>query len=177
MNNSEVRKHLRKGEQAVTLLESLGYRYNCDDVTRPSSWITPAPKKVEVDPSVKRNADFLGELQGLLQKHEMVGHVPKLPADVQIPDVEPGDLFYIVSVPKGHFFDGHNWRGHQWTVTDLSYISKGSEASAKLKDFVGWAVGYNYQAWNAAEPRKLWLPLSCIRVSRKHGGQRTHADF
>lgn len=147
MDNQKVRAHLRKGELAVAMLESLGYRYEEKAYAVPK-WVAPAKSELEL---------FKDQLKELLTP----------PAERCSP-VRDGASFTVTSLPAGHFLQAYIYRSYVFTVTSSEWIAEGSAQSQKLKGFTGWAVHFNFE--QGFRKQGLWLPLSCIRVA-------PHADF
>lgn len=145
MDNQKVRAHLRKGELAVTLLESLGYSYNESKghPQREPLWIAPAKSELEL---------FKEQLKELLTP----------PAERGSP-VRDGASFTVTSLPAGHFLQAYIYRSYVFTVTSSEWIAEGSAQSQKLKGFTGWAVHFNFE--QGFRKQGLWLPLSCIKVA------------
>lgn len=145
MDNQKVRAHLRKGELAVTLLESLGYSYNESKghPQREPLWIAPAKSELEV---------FKEQLQELLT-----------PPEKRKSPVRNGASFTVTSLPSGHFLQAYIYRRYVFTVTSSEWIAEGSEKSAKLSGFTGWVVHFNFEKGFCKQG--LWLPLSCIKVT------------
>ena len=142
MDNQKVRAHLRKGELAVTLLESLGYRYEQEAGT-PTFWVAPAKSELEL---------FKEQVQELLT-----------PPEKRKSSVLDGASFTVTSLPSGHFLQAYIYRRYVFTVTSSEWIAEGSEKSAKLSGYTGWVVHFNFEKGFCKQG--LWLPLSCIRVA------------
>ena len=147
MDNQKVRAHLRKGELAVTLLESLGYRYEQEAGT-PTFWVAPAKTELE---------QFKEQVQELLT-----------PPQKRKSPVRDGAHFHVTSLPAGHFLHAYMYRRMVFTVVSSEWIVEGSEKSTRLKGFTGWAV--HFEAPVGGGRQGLWLPLSCIKVT-------SNADF
>ncbi|NBF03775.1 hypothetical protein GV819_15890 [Pseudomonas sp. Fl5BN2] len=167
MNSSEIRKHLKKGELAVALLESLGYVYEDSAPSKPPRWSGEDTVKGRYD-------DLLSEIAKHLPKPEPVK--VEVPVD---PDIRVGDRFVINTLPKGHHLRSA-WPpfGCLFTVDNVQWIAAGTPASQKLDGFHGFAVNFRY--FNGLKPVGLWLPLSCIRITEKttrKEGPPTNADF
>ena len=150
MDNQKVRAHLRKGELAVKLLESLGYSYDDSEVhpQREPRWIAPAKSELEV---------FKEQLQELLT-----------PPKKRTSPVRDGASFTVTSLPAGHFLNAYIYRKYVFTVASSEWIAPGSAQSVKLKGFSGWAV--HFEMRGTGHKQGLWLPLSCIKVA-------SNADF
>ncbi|WP_443700076.1 hypothetical protein [Pseudomonas sp.] len=150
MDNQKVRAHLRKGEIAVKLLESLGYSYDESKVhlQREPRWVAPAKSELEL---------FKEQLTKLIT-----------PPEKRECPVRKGDRFGVTSLPAGHFLNAYMYRHMSFKVASSEWIAEGSQKSEKLKGFSGWVVHFN----NEYDIRKqvLWLPLSCIKVA-------SNADF
>lgn len=142
MDNQKVRAHLRKGELAVTLLESLGYSYVGND--HPPRWEAPAKSELEL---------FKEQLTELLT-----------PPDKRKSPVRDGASFTVTSLPPGHFLNAYMYRRFVFLVGSSEWIEAGTEQSAKLKGFSGWAVHFEMRVTNDRK-QGLWLPLSCIKVT------------
>lgn len=169
MNSSEIRKHLKKGELAVALLESLGYVYEDSTASKPPRWSGEDTAK--------------GRYDALLS--DISKHLPK-PAPVKVevpvdPDVRVGDRFAISTLPNGHHLQRAVrilWPMKIFTVDNVQWIAAGSPASQKLDGFHGFAVNFRY--FDGFRQVGLWLPLSCIRITEKttrKEGPPTNADF
>lgn len=141
MDNQKVRAHLRKGELAVMLLESLGYRYVGEH--HPPRWEAPAKTELQ---------EFKEQLTALIAK----------PTTRTCP-VRSGARFSVLSLPSGHFLQAYVLRGKTFTVVSSEWIEEGSEKSAKLNGFIGWVVHFNF--FDGFRQKGLWLPLSCIKVA------------
>lgn len=150
MDNQKVRAHLRKGELAVKLLESLGYSYDDSKVhlQREPRWIAPAKTELEL---------FKAQLQELLT-----------PPEKRVSPVRNGATFTVTSLPPGHFLNAYMYRRYVFSVESSEWIAPGSEKSEKLKGFSGWAV--HFEMHGTGRTQGLWLPLSCIKVT-------SNADF
>ena len=139
MDNQKVRAHLRKGELAVTLLESLGYRYE-QEVGTPTFWVAPAKSELEL---------FKEQVQELLT-----------PPQERSNPVANGALFTVTSLPSGHHLNAYMYRRMTFKVVSSEWILEGSDKSTRLNGFTGWVVHFEMP-----HSRKgLWLPLSCIKV-------------
>lgn len=169
MNSSEIRKHLKKGELAVALLESLGYVYEDSTPSKLPRWSGEDTAKGRYDA-------LLSDISKHLPKPEPVK--VEVPVD---PDIRVGDRFVINTLPKGHHLQlaGVHWRrGHGFAVDNVQWIAAGSPASQKLDGFHGFAVNFRY--FDGFRQVGLWLPLSCIRITEKttrKEGPPTNADF
>lgn len=163
MNSSEIRKHLKKGELAVALLESLGYVYE----DKPPRWSGEDTAKGRYDA-------LLSDISKHLPKPEPVK--VEVPVD---PDIRVGDRFVINALPKGHHLHGvYRWAGQVFTVDNVQWIAAGVPASQKLEGFHGFAVNFRY--FDGFKQVGLWLPLSCIRITDKttrKEGPPTNAHF
>ena len=143
MDNQKVRAHLRKGELAVTLLESLGYTYteSKGHPQREPLWSAPAKSELEL---------FKEQLQELLT-----------PPEKRKSPVRNGAVFTVTSLPSGHHLNAYMYNRMAFRVLSSEWIVDGSEKSTRLKGFTGWVVHFEMP-----HSRKgLWLPLSCIKVT------------
>lgn len=139
MDNQKVRAHLRKGELAVTLLESLGYRYEQGAGT-PTFWVAPAKSELDV---------FKEQLTELMT-----------PPEKRKSPVRDGATFKVTSLPAGHYLQAYMYRQYVFSVVSSEWIAEGSEKSERLKGFTGWVVHFKMPS-----SKGLWLPLSCIKVT------------
>jgi len=141
VDNQKVRAHLRKGEQAVALLESLGYSYGSNIPTR---WEAPTKSELEL---------FKEQLTELLT-----------PPEKRNCPVRAGATFNVISLPPGHFLNAYTHRYMRFTALSTEWIEEGSEKSKRINGFTGWVV--HFDAFPASSsPKGLWLPLSCIKVA------------
>lgn len=167
MNSSEIRKHLKKGELAVALLESLGYVYEDSAPSKPPRW--------SGEDTVKGRYDaLLSDISKHLPKPEPVK--VEVPVD---PDICLGDSFVVNTLPKSHYLQGVRWaRRGPYTVDNVQWIAPLTPASQKLDGFHGFAVNFRY--FDGFKQVGLWLPLSCIQITDKttrKEGPPTNADF
>jgi len=145
VDNQKVRAHLRKGELAVTLLESLGYSYNESKghPQREPLWIAPSKSELEL---------FKEQLQELL----------KPPQERKSP-IRNGARFSVTSLPSGHYLHAYMYRHMSFKAESSEWIVAGSKQSEKLHGFTGWVVHFTFSC--SQRTRGLWLPLSCIKVA------------
>lgn len=112
MDLQDVRKFVRKGDDAVKLLESLGYRYESNVGNAPPRWVKP---EGPLDPIYQAVEKLMGDLQAPLikQLEEMTKEADKA--------LKVGDDFEVAHVgliPALHAFK-HNhslWRGQMFTA-------------------------------------------------------------
>lgn len=150
MDNQKVRQYLRKGELAVTLLESLGYRY-----AEPTGHPKREPHWVEPETFVSME-DARKEMQAVLDRFRKP-EAPKCPVNV-------GDTFTVTDLPSGHFLHGYGSAlKSKYKAIETRLIAEGTEASRNLKGFTGWTVSFDVEL--VFNKRRLWLPVSCIKVT------------
>lgn len=156
LDNSEVRAHLRMGEQAVTLLKSLGYRYE-----QPSNaahqWVAPEPKpEDEIAKTVRELIETREKAavdvfkKGLeYDKHGPNWHLVK--------DMV-GRNFKVrcENIPEGHplreFGYGTHFFGKVFKAIEIKY-----ERSAT---YTGYTVAFHFNT-RPYTPQVVRLPLSC----------------
>uniref|UniRef100_A0AAU8BVK1 Uncharacterized protein n=1 Tax=Pseudomonas phage PMBT23 TaxID=3137284 RepID=A0AAU8BVK1_9VIRU len=158
MNNSEVRAHLRKGETAVALLETLGYRFDTDPANANRKvWIAPAPKpEDEITKTVRELIETREKAavdvfkKGLeYDKHGPNWHLVK--------DMV-GRNFKVrcENIPEGHplreFGYGPHFFGKVFKAIEIKY-----ERSAT---YTGYTVAFHFNT-RPYTPQVVRLPLSC----------------
>ncbi|CUR50693.1 hypothetical protein SHL_00003 [Pseudomonas phage shl2] len=158
MNNSEVRAHLRKGETAVALLETLGYRFDTDPANANRKvWIAPAPKpEDDLTASIKKlikdetaKAYLAGERSVTNSSHgpnwhlvrDMVGKNFKVRPE-NIPEQHP----------LRNFSAGPHFFGKVFRAESIQY-----ERSAT---YTGYTVSFHFNT-RPYTPQVVRLPLSC----------------
>jgi hypothetical protein len=154
VDNQKVRQHLRKGELAVAMLESLGYRYEEKAYAR-TVWVPPVkedPAKIVLD---KLNSELLQPLidrcQALLKETDNV-----CPVTV-------GTRFTILTLPEFHFLRCYGrWSTAVHEVALIRLIPKGSPESSELRGWYGWAVFFDIGF--GISKRRLWLPVENIKA-------------
>ncbi|WYW04470.1 hypothetical protein Mudajogi_00025 [Pseudomonas phage vB_PpuP-Mudajogi] len=160
MNNSEVRAHLRKGELAVALLETLGYRFETDPANANRTiWIAPpatdedtvtsALKKLIKDETAK--AYLAGERSGLAKAAPEQGPNWHLVKDMV------GRFFRIrpENIPEHHplrEFGAIHYNGVNFKAMSIQY-----ERSAT---YTGYTVAFEFKT-RPFTPQVVRLPLSC----------------
>ncbi|QJD54615.1 hypothetical protein PssvBMR1_gp22 [Pseudomonas phage MR1] len=157
MNNSEVRAHLRKGELAVTVLETLGYRFETDPANANRTiWVAPEPtpedtvaKAVKdlIETQTKAGIDvFKRSLEH--DKHGPNWHIVK---------ELKGKYFRVrpENIPELHplrnFGDSH-FRARNYKALDITY--------ERSKRYTGYLVCFEFNT-RPYTPEVVRLPLSC----------------
>ncbi|UMO76099.1 hypothetical protein PF_00025 [Pseudomonas phage P413] len=159
MNNSEVRAHLRKGELAVTVLETLGYRFETDPANANRTvWVAPEPTPEDtVTKAVKdlikaetAKAYLAGEKYGLEQGNgqgpnwhlvkDLKGKIFRLRPE-NIPEMHPLRRFGV-----SHF------HGVNFMAIDITY--------ERSRHYTGYLVHFEFKT-RPYTPEVVRLPLSC----------------
>lgn len=160
LDNSEVRAHIRKGEQAVTLLTSLGYTYKTQS-NAPHVWEAPTPtaedtvtkalKDLVRDETAK--AFICGEKAGVKKAQ---AEDPRGP-NWHLVEGLVGKDFAVrpENIPVGHAlrsfgFDGH-FRGRHFNAIKIEYRRDPS--------YSGYAVTFRFNT-RPYRPETVWIPLS-----------------
>lgn len=157
LDNSEVRAHLRMGEQAVTLLKSMGYHYE-----QPSNavhqWVAP-----------EKPVDALKDaLEALIKTGIEEGVKKALKVETAAePDRGPrwgivkglvGGVFKIrpENIPVFHKLSGYShgphFFGKAFSAIDIQYRTD-------VQGYTGYAVIFEFNT-RAYQPEVVWLPLS-----------------
>lgn len=153
MDNQKVRQHLRKGEQAVTLLESLGYTYQLNSLT-PSVWV--APDKVDALKVLTDKAN--AEVQKFAERLQELAKASGSECPVNI-----GTCFTIKGLPANHFLKGYRLPAKQvFVVEEIKRVKAGTPQADHL-GYVGLAISFDVNM--GMTERRLWLPLDCIKVT------------
>lgn len=165
MNNSEVRAHLRKGELAVTVLETLGYRFETDPAnTNREIWIAPAPVKKHKDLFEEALDPLIDSLRDLMFKEvarrEEAVVRPQGPNWHIVKDLA-GKHFTIrpENIPRGHDLYRRHVLGHRFKATSIEYVKN-------IGDYTGYRALFNCQFGLDPQVRTLWLPLSACAFSK-----------
>lgn len=156
MNHSDIRKHLKKGETAVDVLESLGYQYVANGKEHPN-WVAPVNPLNEITKTLeeliasqvssKVKAAQLGERQGpnwdqvvVLQGKKFSVMLSRIPSDNKLREYHPS-----------HFAN------KQFTCLEIRYYSSPA--------YTGYAVlfEFNTKPFNS---EIVWLPMSACAFSK-----------
>ena len=133
------------------MLESLGFRYEEKTYSAPK-WVAP-------DTFVNMD-EARAEMQAVLDKFRKP-EAPTCPVKV-------GNKFTVKTLPERHFLRGYQMpMAHEHTVVATRLIEPNSEASRNLEGFSGWTISFDVEM--AFTKRRLWLPLSCIKVKPDAG--------
>lgn len=152
MNSSDIRKHLRKGEQAVEALEALGYEYK-EGLQKPE-WVAP------VNPQ-----DALKDaLEALIKTGIEEGIKARIKEDPRGPNwhlVAPmeGKNFKVRHdcIPSRHqlfkYAYGPHFAGRVFRAEEIRYH--------RSEEYTGYAVLFHFYV-RAYRPEVVWLPLSAV---------------
>lgn len=157
MNNSEIRKHLRKGELAVALAESLGYTFGTDPENA-NREVWNAPPATPEDAALKA-------LRELIESRE----VAAVNAFKESQKTNPnGPNWHLVEGMQGRLFRvrpenipvGHPLRDYgkihferNYRADEIRYV--------RSPAYTGYSVGFKFQKFPYALHETVWLPLSC----------------
>lgn len=160
LDNSEVRAHLRMGEQAVTLLTSLGYHY-----AQPSNavhqWVAPAnPQdvlkdalealiKTGIEQGVKNQMDALKKGSAF---------DPKLGPNWHLVEPMVGKLFRVrpENIPESNemrLYGTIHFSGVNYRAQEIDYQTS--------KEYTGYRVRFLFRKRPFSTLESVWLPLSC----------------
>lgn len=142
MTNSDIRKHLRKGEQAVAILESLGYTYRGTSV-RPE-WV--APKEKPEDAILAPIIKALAELKDL--KESQVDET-----------IRKGDRFIITVCPPNLTAIRNCWP--DWK----SRVFTASEVNDHSRDEDRKVIRFGH---NAVATSGLWIDVTLCQKVHEH---------
>ncbi|WYW04371.1 hypothetical protein Kurepalu2_00024 [Pseudomonas phage vB_PpuP-Kurepalu-2] len=164
MNNSEIRKHLRKGELAVALAEALGYTFGADpEHPNREVWIAPVkPEDVLKDALEKLIEDrvkavvkdetakayLAGEKAGLQGAAGPNWHIVK--------DMV-GKLFRVrqENIPVNHplrNYGSNHFMGVNFKAMSIQY--------ERSPEYTGYTVSFEFKL-RPFNPSVVRLPLSC----------------
>ena len=159
LDNSEVRAHLRKGEQAVTLLTSLGYRYETPS-NAPHLWVAPEnPQdalkdaleeliKTGIEQGVKNRMEALKETQASDPRgpnwHLVEGMVGK--------NFRVRQENIPLKHPLRDYGDVH-FRNVNYTAQSIQY--------ERSTEYTGYTVSFAFRLRPYAHLQLVRLPLSC----------------
>jgi hypothetical protein len=159
LDNSEVRAHLLKGEQAVTVLTSLGYRYETPS-NAPHLWVAPenpqdalkdaleALIKTGIEQGVKNQMEAMKEAQSSDTKgpnwHLVEGMVGKTFR------VRPENI--PLTHPLRQYGEVH-FRGVNYKADEIAYV--------RTSVYTGYSIRFQFRKRPYALTESVWLPLSC----------------
>jgi hypothetical protein len=161
MNNTEVRKHLRKGELATALAEALGYTFGTDpENSNRDIWIAPPAKPED---SVAKAVKDLIEAQTKAQVDAFKKAQVDPFRDPRGPNwhtLEPmiGKLFRVRqdNIPEKHplhgFGDAH-FAGVNYRAQSIQY--------ERSPEYTGYTVSFSFRLRPYGIPSLVRLPLSC----------------
>lgn len=147
LDNNEVRAHIRKGEQAVTLLTSLGYVYKTP-ANAPHVWEAPVSPVDELKDALE--AIIKARVQ------EAVKADPRGP-NWHLVEGLVGKDFMVrpENIPEGHtlriFNPVHHFRGKSFNATKIEY--------RRDPNYTGYAVSFNFNV-RPFRQESVWIPLS-----------------
>lgn len=147
MNHSDIRKHLKKGELAVALLEKMGAIYVENEREHPH-WVEAVKP---IDGLAKQLEDLIEAGIKAAQKND-----PRGP-NWHLVEGLVGKDFAVrpENIPLGHAlrgfgFDGH-FRGKHFHAIEIEYRRDPS--------YTGYAVSFKF-ATRPYRPEIVWIPLS-----------------
>lgn len=150
LDNNEVRAHIRKGEQAVTLLTSLGYVYKTP-TNAPHVWEAPVSPVDELKDALE--AIIKARVQ------EAVKADPRGPNWHLVKDlVEKRFKVRPENIPIGHKLGAYDplshFMGRLFVASKIEYRLDPS--------YTGYAVYFQFNT-RVLTPETVWLPLSaCV---------------
>jgi hypothetical protein len=159
LDNSEVRAHLRKGEQAVTLLTSLGYRYETPS-NAPHLWVAPenpqdalkdaleALIKTGIEQGVENQMDALRKTQATDTKGPNWNLVEGM----------VGKLFRVrqENIPESHplrNYGMNHFAGVNFLAQSIQY--------ERHTEYTGYTVSFGFRLRPYGILKEVRLPLSC----------------
>ncbi|UAV89330.1 hypothetical protein ALEA_26 [Pseudomonas phage ALEA] len=153
MNHSDIRKHLKKGEQAVDVLESMGYKYVANDREHPH-WVAPENPLNDIQKAIEalvetrvakaREDDIYGpnwaNVKQLAGKKFSVA-TAKIPAGMKLAD-----------------YGSIHFQNRQFTAKEIRYH--------RSAEFTGYAVLFDFVLRPFHKPEVVWLPMSACVFQR-----------
>uniref|UniRef100_A0AAU6W3S6 Uncharacterized protein n=1 Tax=Pseudomonas phage Ghuch01 TaxID=3138535 RepID=A0AAU6W3S6_9CAUD len=157
MNNSEVRAHLRKGELAVTVLETLGYRFETDPAnSNRTIWVAPEPTPEDTVAKAVKDLIETQTKAGIDVFKRSLEHDKHGPNWHLVKDLK-GKTFRIrpENIPLAHPLRGYgvnHFRGVNYVATDIRY--------ERSPHYTGYTVCFEFKT-RPYTPEVVRLPLSC----------------
>jgi hypothetical protein len=156
LDNQEVRQHLRMGEQAVTLLTSMGYRYERPK-DGPHVWVAPEEKKVDPKEVLAKFLRDQAEVLSPTPKFATTFNPSAIFRTSGAPPIPAGRRFTVEPhrIPKWHslfVFNANHFRGVNFEV--IRCFQPATEHFP-----IGWAVEFRMRT-TPFEWENVWLPLS-----------------
>jgi hypothetical protein len=158
MNHSDIRKHLKKGELAVEMLEKMGATFVENQKEHPH-WVIP----------VKPIDGLKEQLEALIKagiEQGVEAHMETLKASQK--DDPRGPNWHLVEPMVGRNFEvrqeniprfsklanygGSHFRGRLFSAEEIKYM--------RLKEYTGYAIFFEF-AVHPYRKETVWLPLSC----------------
>uniref|UniRef100_A0AAU6VZM4 Uncharacterized protein n=1 Tax=Pseudomonas phage Ghual01 TaxID=3138534 RepID=A0AAU6VZM4_9CAUD len=155
IDNSEVRAHLRMGEQAVTLLKSMGYRYDRPD-NAAHKWVAPEPTPEDTVAKAVKDLIETQTKAGIDVFKRSLEHDKHGPNWHLVKDLK-GKIFRIrpENIPLAHplrSYGLNHFRGVNYVATDIRY--------ERSPHYTGYTVCFEFKT-RPYTPEVVRLPLSC----------------
>lgn len=156
MNSSDVRKFIKKGEQAVDVLESLGYRYVANGKEHPH-WLAPVNP---IDPLIEGLKKLVDERVAAESSKVREG-IAKGPNWDQVCHLQ-GKTFLVMlgRVPtanKLREYHPSHFSGKEFTCAEVRYV--------RSPEYTGYAVLFEFDT-KPFSSEIVWLPLSACAFSK-----------
>lgn len=154
MNHSDIRKHLKKGELAVEMLEKMGAMF-VDNQKEHPHWVAPIKPidglKEQLEALIKAGIE-----QGIEAHKEALKKDPRGP-NWHLVEQMVGRNFKVrmENIPIGHSlstFGYSHFSGRVFRAESIEYRRDPS--------YTGYAVNFTF-ATRPYRPETVWLPLSC----------------
>lgn len=166
MNHSEVRKFLKKGEQAVDVLESLGYTYVANGREHPH-WVAPVNPLNDITKAIEElvKTRVAAEVKDETAKAYLAGEASgRREADLKGPEWNSvKDLkglpfsVMLAKIPSHSKLSGYSsvhFTNRQFNCLEIRYH--------RSAVYTGYAVLFSFPI-RPFHPETVWLPLSaCV---------------
>ncbi|MGV8919556.1 MAG: hypothetical protein ACOH2R_17445 [Pseudomonas sp.] len=157
MNSSDIRAHLRKGDQAITILETLGYVYTTEKVSQRPIWEAPVDPQDALKEALQDLIDQ-GVKEGVAKAHEALRKDDSKGPNWHLVEPMVGKLFRVrqenipVMHPLRDYGQAH-FLGVNYRADEIQYV--------RTPKYTGYSVGFKFRKRPFSTFETVWLPLSC----------------